>query len=403
MDAWRKGTAGGRRWWVKAVVGVLAALWVERRFRPNTDRAIYHLPTKKTDPRHSLARYIAKIVKCRPQLLSPNYQPTFWAFNSWLNMALFLVKQKWSTYMDQRLLRREFVPADDNASLSIDWLCDDTSNQLPPDAPLLLILPTLCGSGPNHTYVMKMAAQRGWRACCFNRRGLASPLETPRWNLMGDQDDTKLQVAYARRTYSQARFVGMVGLSAGSGLLVTYLGTSSSECGIDAACCLCPAYDVSFAFKALNELYPRVNDLLLADVQKNLVLANEKLLRQHSNEAVDACLQVKSLDAILRAHVPFTGSACEKDYFKRSNPMSHISGIRCPLLIVNSEDDMVCLPENIREDLANELGGVLLLRTAEGSHIAYNEGWNGRGNYLIRTSLEFLEGAMEVGATAEAF
>ena len=34
-----------------------------------------------------------------------------------------------------------------------------------------------------------------------------------------------------------------------------------------------------------------------------------------------------------------------------------------PLMLVNSDDDMVCSKENIREDLVKELGGVVLFRS----------------------------------------
>ena len=70
-----------------------------------------------------------------------------------------------------------------------------------------------------------------------------------------------------------------------------------------------------------------------------------------------------------------------------------VDGIVRPTLIINSEDDMVCLPENIREDVVLEHGGALLLRTRRGSHIAFNEGLLGQGDYLSRVSMDFLESA----------
>ena len=66
-------------------------------------------------------------------------------------------------------------------------------------------------------------------------------------------------------------------------------------------------------------------------------------------------------------------------YYEDSNPMNWVDGILRPTLLINSEDDMVCLPENIREDVVLDHGGALLLRTERGSHIAYNEGRVGDG------------------------
>ena len=250
---------------------------------------------------------------------------------------------------------------------------------------------------------MKMALQRGWRPLCLNRRGLADVLDTPRFNIMGDQKDTAIQVEYVRSKYKESKFVGMMGLSAGSGLLVNYLGSSGENCGVNAACCLCPAYDIEKAFVNLYQRYPNIDKTLLSEVKKKYILANVSVLQKYNSNAVDICKRAKSLNSLIHAHVPFTGSPTLEDYMIRSNPMNHVFGIRCPVMILNSEDDMICLPENIRDDLAQDHGGVLLLRTSEGSHIAFCEGWNGAGNYLVRTSLDFLDGAMEVKAKVEEF
>jgi predicted alpha/beta-fold hydrolase len=81
--------------------------------------------------------------------------------------------------------------------------------------------------------------------------------------------------------------------------------------------------------------------------------------------------------------------------------MKHVFGIRCPVMILNADDDMVCLKRNIREDLPRDHGGVLMVRTSEGSHIAFSEGMFGEGNFMIRKSLDFLDAARDVGARAE--
>ena len=85
-----------------------------------------------------------------------------------------------------------------------------------------------------------------------------------------------------------------------------------------------------------------------------------------------------------------------EDYYKDSNPMNWVDGIVRPVLVINSEDDMVCLPENIREDVVLSLGGALLLRSKRGTHIAYNEGLLGQGNYMSRVAMDFLESARAV-------
>ena len=72
---------------------------------------------------------------------------------------------------------------------------------------------------------------------------------------------------------------------------------------IDAACCLCPAYDIEKAFKHFEKRHPYVDSYLLGEVKQKLVITNETLLRNHNSKAVDACLNAKSVDDILHAHV----------------------------------------------------------------------------------------------------
>ena len=124
------------------------------------------------------------------------------------------------------------------------------------------------------------------------------------------------------------------------------------------------------------------------------------MLQAHDSAAVDRCLKSNSIYEFMLAHVPFTGAQDIDECFKLNNPMEYVSGISIPLLLLNADDDIVCLPKNIREDVVCDLQGAILVRTVKGTHCAYCEGPWGRGSYLIRLSLDFLEAAKEVGTTA---
>merc|ERR1719199_1446143 len=91
-----------------------------------------------------------------------------------------------------------------------------------------------------------------------------------------------------------------------------------------------------------------------------------------------------------------SASAGAGDYYAACNPMAQYKGMDQPVLFLNSDDDMVCDPRNIREDLVRETPGVALLRTKRGSHVAFNDGLLGQGSYLARVALDFLDAAQEV-------
>jgi uncharacterized protein len=417
-----------------------------------TDRVVWRRPStyraeEEGHPRRRLAEQVARIVARCEMLRCPRYLPPIIAgTSSFANMALFLLKEKVNMTLDRlrgltptnssagggkggggggglpSILNRVYLESD--ADLSIDFLADDA--RLPADAPIVVVLPTIGGTGPSHAYYLKAAAARGWRACCFNKRGLAEPLvenangnvakgapeRKPRlhhfFNLLGDQDDTDVQMDFLTKRFPNADFIGMAGLSAGSGLLVNYLGSRGARSPVQAGCSLCPAYDVSEAFRMIKPKHPVVDEYIRTALQRTYVERNTKTIldqtppheKKRVQRALDQCRRAESLHGLFRAHAPLSGARSYEAYLKRSNPMNWVDGIACPVLLLNADDDMVCLRENIREDIPWNNGGAILVRTAFGSHIAYSDGALGEGNYLVRLSLAFLEAARETGAHA---
>ena len=96
---------------------------------------------------------------------------------------------------------------------------------------------------------MRYATSRGWRSCVFNRRGHPGLyLTSPSFNIVGDPRDTKAQVDQVRRRFP-ASFLAMVGISAGCGSLLSYLGSQATNTPVSVAAALCPAYDIERAFR----------------------------------------------------------------------------------------------------------------------------------------------------------
>ena len=101
-------------------------------------------------------------------------------------------------------------------------------------------------------HYMRYATSRGWRSCVFNRRGHAGLyLTSPSFNIVGDPGDTKVQVEHVRQRFP-ASFLAMVGISAGCGSLLSYLGSEARDTPVSVAAGLCPAYDIERAFRWEN-------------------------------------------------------------------------------------------------------------------------------------------------------
>ena len=388
LAGWRLGLAGG--------LAGLVAVWSYNNYSLANSRArLIHVASGAVkDPvRRRLAETVERIVETTESLARPCYVPTLWAAGSWANLALLVVKQKWDKRLRSGGFTRDLIVLPDGGTVSVDWPPAGETDHLPADAPLVVYLHTITGSSKDTGHYMRAATRRGWRSCVLNRRGHNMLLTSARFNVIGDAEDTRVMVEHVMAKYPQADYLGMVGISAGSGLLVTYLGKEGDRTPVQAACSLCPAYDISQAFDRLRELFPAVDSYILQSMKKRFLNNNTEILEASFPAALAQCQQAQTIVQFMEAHVTFAGSSSVTEYYEDSNPMAWVGSIVRPLLIINSEDDMVCLPENIREDVVLDHGGALLLRTKKGAHIAFNEGALGQGNYLSRVSLDFLESA----------
>ena len=172
------------------------------------------------------------------------------------------------------------------------------------------------------------------------------------------------------------------------------MGKVSVYLCVDVAACLCPAYDISTAFTLFHRSYPRVEARILRSVKQNFIEKNREILMQADELALEACLAARSLEEFIVAHAPFAGVSNAEEYIREFNPMQWAAGIRVPTLLLNAEDDILCVKECIDEDFVrNQAGGVLVV-TQRGSHIAFCEGLFGTGSFMTRVTLDWFEAAL---------
>ena len=190
----------------------------------------------------------------------------------------------------------------------------------------------------------------------------------------------------------------MIGLSAGSGLIVNYLGKYGKQVLVSAGCCVCPAYNLATAFKTFRAQQPTLDECCLKWTKQRFIEPNAELLRATCPEAYRNCSEATTFDDLIIAHSKFTGCKDTEDYLLRYNPAHYVKNIQVPMLTLNSEDDFVSLRENIREDwfLGKDGNMGLLLRANRGAHVAFNESVFDFNTYIHRVCLDFLDSSRHV-------
>ena len=283
----------------------------------------------------------------------------------------------------------------------MDWLDDEVTRNLPQNAPILGILHTITGTSSDYRGFMGFAAKRGWRSCVLNRRGHSGMTlrVIPHFSIMGNVDDTKMMVDQIKQHFPN-NFVGLVGLSAGSGQVGSYIGQEGDKVKVNAAASIGPAWDISISCKYLQQKFPIFDKFITKKVKEHFLAPsrNQPALLSMS-EVVNKSWTARNLEEWMDFAAPLAGCENLEHFYEENNPMRFCQGNKIPCLVLNALDDPICPKECIRYDLICQWMNYILKTTERGSHVAYNEGWFGQGNYMYRLTLDFFEAVMEESIT----
>lgn len=322
------------------------------------------------------------------------FLPTFWAHGSYFQMFLLLF---WKEVHSRTVnYDKHILKCSDGGEVAIEVFQEPKNGKkLPQDAPVVTLLHTITGNGNDEAEFAKLAYSKGWRAVVLNRRGHTSKLRSPNFNLMGCFKDTKLMIEYVKKLFPNS-YIGAVGISAGSGQIVSYIGNQEENGPVRAAVSLCPAYSMDKAFENFDRKSPLLSKYLLNGLKKFFLLRNESLLSNFDRSAFEKTLRSTSVQSFFESHIKFAGFDSFEKYLEESNPMSHYKGNKIPCLVLNALDDPLCVEENIRLDIATEIENFALVLTNYGSHIAYREGIFGQRSFMHCLAMDFLESAKKV-------
>ncbi|MCC6848608.1 MAG: alpha/beta fold hydrolase [Deltaproteobacteria bacterium] len=310
-------------------------------------------------------------VRARCAALTEPYRPPWWSANRHLQLALLAWRDARTPPLRYDETERLTLP--DGGTVSLDWL----GLEDPPATPLVVVLPTICGDGQSMRRTVRAFRRRlGWRVVVCNRRGHgALPLTAPRVSTLGATADVRAQLARIRARLPAAPLYA-VGVSAGSGLLVRYLGEEGLRAPLAAAVAYCPGYDTTRAFHRVHRCYDRY---LLGAVRRYFLERHAATLAMHPGW--DAAMRSRTIGELHDRQHPFAGFATAEEYHAHTNPMRVADAVGVPLLILNAADDPVCTRANVEEHrgLFGRVPESLLVLTERGSHCAFFEGhWRPR-------------------------
>jgi uncharacterized protein len=279
----------------------------------------------------------------------------------------------------------------DGGTTALDWLGLDCE----PTTPTLVLLPSITGDAQSMSPVVRdLQRATTWRIVVCTRRGHGGlELTAPVLNTMGCTDDLREQLQRIAEEVPASPLYA-IGVSAGSALLVRYLGEEGPRSRIRAAVAYCPGYDIRVAWKRVPSVYSRV----MASRLKRYFLQRHAPALGHL-QTYGACMATRDLAEFHEHIYEMAGCADPAAYLARTNPVLVFKDVAVPVMIINAADDPVCVAANAVDHVnaVRDVPDALLVRTARGSHCAFLEGWLAR-SWANRLMARYLLGAHEIAA-----
>ena len=321
-----------------------------------------------------------------PQLHAP-YRPTPWLFNAHLQLLWLMLREALEPPL--RYEEAEVLRMRDGGTTALDWLGLDCA----PSTPTLVVLHSITGDAQSMRLIVRdLRRATGWRVVVCTRRGHgALELTAPVLDTMGLTDDLREQLARIRERYPESPLYG-VGVSAGSGLLTRYLGEEGPRSLIRAGVAYCPGYDISVAWGRVPAMYSQA----MAKRLKRHFLEPHAQMFGHL-KTYETCLATRDLASFHAQFYEIAGCADIDAYYARSNPVLVFDKVTVPVMIINADDDPVCVEQNVRDhiDAVSRVPNAMLVRTKHGSHCAFFEGWNAR-SWANRLIADYLVNVQEL-------
>lgn len=343
----------------------------------------YYLSTAARRPQliHQANAHNAELLARVPRL-TQRFWVTPWLINGHLQIFAAGIQEALSPRLAYDHV--ETLRMCDGGTTALHWL----GSELPEQMPTLVVLHTITGSPQSmRAFMRDMQRLTGWRVVLCERRGHGElPLTSPRFNTMGDTGDLREQLLLISARYPDSPLYA-AGVSAGTGLLVRYLGEQGEDTPLRGAFAYCPGYDIQVAFARSRAPYSRV---MARRLVRQFVTPNREALSAWPSLAQLEGAQ--SLDEFHQHLYECAGYPSWQAYLESCNPVAVMERISVPLLVLNAEDDPVCVADNVREhrEAMARMPRTLLAITSRGSHCAYLSGLTARP-WAHHLAAEFLQ------------
>lgn len=196
-------------------------------------------------------------------------------------------------------------------------------------AAVIIYLHTVCGNYSQLSHIAHMVSDDNIAYISYTRSGNDPLLCFSKFNFVGRLDELDLVLDYIKSIYPNVP-IHAIGASAGSNLLMRYIGSRNQNMIIKSAALLSPGYNFIEAIEHMNSI-----------TKAYLVNKMKYTLRNITGPHKERLEKVKTLDDWIDFQSHILGYSSSEDFIQDCNPINHVEGINIPTLCISSYDDNV--------------------------------------------------------------
>ncbi len=242
---------------------------------------------------------------------------------------------------------------------------------------VVLYLHTVCGDYTQLAHTARVVRSDNFAYVSYTRSGNDSSLRFSKFNFVGNIEELKVVIDYIEYMYPGVP-IHAIGASAGSALLIRYLGGYNESKKIKSAVLVSPGYHFLRSMRKMNIIY------------RSYLVNKMKYMIRHL-PCKDELALISSLEDWITFQSKLNGYASREEYEKDCDPVNYLHKINVPSLFISSLDDGVFDGDITKQytSLPSINPNIVIVITKRGGHVMFEDvGY--RISWFLRVAREWI-------------
>jgi predicted alpha/beta-fold hydrolase len=303
------------------------------------------------------------------------YQPVKWFkpfFTLMGQMALYRLKIQDMELQSSENLNTKIIKMQDGTNIKLGFTYPKNPKCV------LLYLHTVCGTYTQMAHLADIMKKENIAYVSYTRSGNDPLMSFSKFNFIGRVDELDIVLDHIKLMFP-GKPIHVMGASAGSALLIRYLGRHNQHKKIKSGILVSPGY--SF-IEAMNDM----------NMASKSYLVNKLKYMVKDNGDLNALKKIKSLDDWIKYQSDSLGYKNTNLFIKDQDPMHYLDKINVPTLFISALDDNIFTKELVEKYLQKTVSNKnnIIVLLDRGGHVMFDDEGHSEA-WFIRAAKEWIQ------------